>query len=157
MAKVHPKHYVPDLTSMASICEANYLRLLRLLPDMQSGKGRKVKLVGGPKHETQIVFTVTESFKYTLTIEVKQTSALHNFLRSPSMEVRLYDDVHMAEVVRYDNYHKFNGVYHYPNEFMHHPNEKQQINEFLGEWLEHCLQHGEADISLDFVPNNVKM
>ncbi|WP_396588393.1 DUF1249 domain-containing protein [Bermanella sp. R86510] len=148
--------YVPDLSGMASVCEANFARLMRLLPDMAAGHGRHVYFMEGTNH-TAIRLTITEQFKYTLTILVEQTSRLHDYLNPPSMEVRLYQDVRMAEVIRYDTYHRFNGIYHYPNEHMHHPDEKQQINAFLGEWLEHCLEHGKANIELNFVPNRAKM
>jgi len=151
--KIPKKHYVPDLTSLASVCEGNYMRLLKLLPDLKSGAGREFNISGGPHLDTRICFSIIENFKYTLTIKVEQLSCLNEFLNPPHMEVRLYEDVRMAEVIRYDNSHRFNGVYHYPNNQMRMPDEKQQINLFLAEWLEHCLLHGEADISLDFRPS----
>lgn len=151
------KAYVPDLTEMASICEANYLRLSKLLPEMSSGQGREFVLRGGPHLNTRIAFSIEEQFAYTLTILVEQTSSLSGFLNPPKMEVRLYQDVRMAEVISFHNEHKFNGVYHYPNAQMRLPDEKLQINQFLSEWLNHCLEHGEADISLIYRPHKLKM
>lgn len=150
------KHYVPDLPSLSRLCEANYMRLLQLLPNMDEGEGREFTLNGGPNHNTTICFSIEESFKYTLTIVVEQASDLHDFLKPPRMEVRLYQDVRMAEVVSFDNQHRFNGVYHYPNAQMRMPDEKHQINAFLAEWLQHCLEHGEANIALNFVPQRLK-
>ena len=149
------KPYVPDLAEMASICEANYLRLDKLLPNMDTGQGREFILNGGPHLNTRIVFSIEEQFAYTLTILVEQRSALSGFLNPPKMEVRLYQDVRMAEVVSFHNEHKFNGVYHYPNPQMRMPDEKLQINQFLSEWLSHCLEHGEADISLNYHPSKM--
>ena len=150
------KQYVPDLPSLSKLCEANYVRLLKLLPDMKMGVGREFSLSGGPNHDTAIRFTIEESFPYTLTILVEQTSDLHDFLKPPRMEVRLYQDVRMAEVISFDNNHRFNGVYHYPNDQMRLPDEKHQINAFLAEWLQHCLEHGEANIELNFNPKRLK-
>lgn len=149
------KPYIPDLTEMASICEANYLRLFKLLPDMKAGVGREFTIKGGPDLSTRICFSIEEQFPYTLTILVEQQSALNGFLAPPKMEVRLYQDVRMAEVISFHNEHKFHGVYHYPNPKMRMPDEKLQINQFLSEWLSHCLEHGEADISLIYHPNGL--
>lgn len=156
MDRLNKKPYVPDLTSISSICEANYARLIKLLPDMDSGIGREFNLAGGPNHNTQIRFTITENFKYTLTILVEQTSELHDFFKPPKMEVRLYQDVNLAEVISFANNHRFNGVYTYPNPEMRQPDEKHQINLFFSDWLLHCLEHGEANIELIFHPKHIK-
>lgn len=151
------KPYVPDLAQMASVCEANYLRLLKLLPDMDNGTGRRFSIDGGPHHSTKIEFIIEEQFKYTLTIIAKQTTGLSSYLTAPKIEVRLYHDVRMAEVISFHNEHKFNGSYHYPNPQMRLPDEKMQINHFLSEWLHHCLTHGETDLSLNYHPDSLKM
>jgi uncharacterized protein YqiB (DUF1249 family) len=156
MDRLNKKHYVPDLSTISSICEANYARLLKLLPNMNDGIGREFTLSGGPKHSTRIRFTIEEQFKYTLTILVEQTNDLSNFLTPPRMEVRLYQDVRMAEVISFANNHRFNGVYAYPNPQMHQPDEKHQINIFFSDWLSHCLAHGEANIQLIFHPESLK-
>lgn len=147
------KPYVPDLIAHATLCEGNYLRLLKLLPELEQGIGREYHLHGGSHHKTQICLTITENFKYTQTIEVVQTSALNDFLNPPTMVVRLYHDVRMAEVVSFDNQHRFNGVYHYPNPQMRMPDEKIQINQFLHQWLEHCFEHAQANIALIYHPS----
>ena len=81
------KPYVPDLTEMASICEANYLRLYKLLPNMDEGVGRDFNLKGGPHLSTRISFSIEEQFAYTRTILVQQESALSGFIAPPKMEV----------------------------------------------------------------------
>ncbi len=150
------QRYTPNLSAMAGLCEANYVRLLKLLPDMEDGLGREFVVTGGPHHSTRIIFTIEEQFKYTRTILIEQTTATSDFLKPPKMEVRFYQDVRMAEVVSFHNDHRFNGVYHYPNPQMRLPDEKNQINHFLADWLQHCLEHGEADISLNFRPHTLK-
>jgi len=150
------KHYVPDLTNFAQVCESNYMRLLTLLPDMDKGTVREFSITGGIGHKTSIRFEIIEQFPYTITIAVEQVSELNDFLKPPHMEVRLYHDVRMAEVTMFDNHHRFSGVYHYPNPQMRLPDEKHQINRFLADWLEHCLQHGESNIELNFTPKPLK-
>ena len=87
---------------------------------------------------------------------MEQTSLLHDFLKPPRMEIRIYHDVRMAEVISFANNHRFNGVYTYPNPQMRQPDEKHQINTFFADWLQHCLEHGEANIELNFHPKRIK-
>ena len=145
------KPYVPDLKVLAGICENNFMLLLKLLPAQMAGDSREFNISNNQQH-TVIRLSISEQFKYTTTIEVEQLCSLKNYLSPPKMLVRLYHDVRMAEVVSFDNQHRFNGVYHYPNDQMRQPDEKHQINHFLSDWLQHCLQHGEANIELNFYP-----
>ena len=64
------------------------------------------------------------------------------WLPTPRLEVRVYHDARMAEVVGAEHARRFRSVYPYPNVDMHQPDEKSQLNLFLGEWLSHCLACG---------------
>ena len=150
------KPYVPDLKELSGICESNYLHLLKLMPKMDAGESREFNITGGVNHATSIRLKVVEQFKYTQGIMVEQVSDLHDYLTPPRMEVRMYHDLRTAEVISFDNNHRFNGVYHYPNPQMRLPDEKHQINHFLSDWLTHCFLHGEADIELNFHPHSIK-
>jgi len=88
-----------------------------------------------------LVLEVLESCPYTTTLQVSQEHCL-TWLPVPKMEVRVYHDARMAEVIRAENARRFRGIYHYPNAQMHQPDEKNQLNLFLGEWLGHCLACG---------------
>jgi len=58
------------------------------------------------------------------------------------MAVRLYLDARMAEVVSCGAERVRLLKYAYPNEHMYSPDEKNQINRFLGKWLEHFIRLG---------------
>ena len=73
--------------------------------------------------------------------QVRQELSLP-WLPLPHMEVRVYHDARMAEVVGAENARRFRSIYTYPNAAMHQPDEKTQLNLFLGEWLGHCLACG---------------
>jgi len=60
----------------------------------------------------------------------------------PELEVRVYHDARMAEVVSAGASRHLLGRYPYPNQAMYQPDEKSQLNLFLGEWLSHCLACG---------------
>lgn len=140
--KLTRDRYRVDLLELQAACEANYLRLMRLLPQMRtSDEARRIAMSQGDRLLGIIVLQVLESCPYTSTVRVTQEHCLP-WLPVPQMEVRVYHDARMAEVTRAENARRFRGIYAYPNAQMHQPDEKTQLNLFLGEWLGHCLACG---------------
>ncbi|MFC5696858.1 DUF1249 domain-containing protein [Pseudomonas sp. GCM10022186] len=134
--------YRVDLIGLQAACEANYARLMRLLPQMREVRGsRRVALSQGERLLGVLALEVVEACPYTTTLQVRQEYSLP-WLPSPQLEVRVYHDARMAEVVGAENARRLRSVYPYPNADMHQPDEKSQLNLFLGEWLSHCLACG---------------
>ncbi len=141
MRRVRERYRV-DLLELQAACEANYVRLMRLLPDMRNDPDtRRIAMSQGDRLLGVLVLTVTESCPYTTTVQVRQEHCLP-WLPVPKMDVRVYHDARMAEVISSENARRFRGIYSYPNAQMHQPDEKNQLNLFLGEWLGHCLACG---------------
>lgn len=139
--------YVTDLRSLQSECSINYLRLLRLLGDMEAGESREVELISDGRWLGVLRLELLERAPYTSMVRVTQSGVLDSLIEAPRMRVHLYHDVRMAEVTDFQRQRHFDGRYRYPNARMHQPDEKLQLNRFLGEWLEHGLAHGH---SLDY-------
>lgn len=136
------ERYRVDLPGLQAACEANYARLMRLLPAMRNEPGgRRVALSQGENLLGVLAIEVVESCPYTSTLQVSQEQS-RSWLPMPSMQVRVYHDARMAEVIGAERSRRFRGRYPYPNSDMHQPDEKTQINLFLGEWLAHCLTCG---------------
>ncbi|MYL22662.1 DUF1249 domain-containing protein [Vreelandella massiliensis] len=135
--------YVTDLKSLQGECSANYLRLIRLVGDMEQGQSRDIPLSEAGTHALHLY--IQENAPYTTMIQVSQTGPLDHVLESPRMRVHLYHDVRMAEVTDFQRERHFHGRYRYPNPRMHQPDEKLQLNRFLGEWLAHGLAHGRSE------------
>ena len=136
------ERYRVDLLELQAACEANYLRLMRLLPEMRNRPDtRRIAMSQGDRLLGVLVLTVTESCPYTTTVQISQQDCLP-WLPVPQLDVRVYHDARMAEVIGAENARRFRGIYSYPNAQMHQPDEKNQLNLFLGEWLGHCLACG---------------
>jgi len=136
------ERYRVDLIELQAACEANYARLMRLLPAMREAAGaRRVALSQGERLLGVLALEVLETCPYTSTVQVRQEHSLP-WLPVPQLEVRVYHDARMAEVVRAQSARRLRSIYPYPNEAMHQPDEKTQLNLFLGEWLSHCLACG---------------
>lgn len=136
------ERYRIDLVELQAACEANYARLMRLLPNMREHtESRRVALSQGEHLLGVLALDVLESCPYTTTLCVRQEHSLP-WLPVPQLEVRVYHDARMAEVVSAENARRLHIHYPYPNAAMHQPDEKSQLNLFLGEWLSHCLACG---------------
>ena len=130
--KLTRDRYRVDLLELQAACEANYFRLMRLLPLMRaSDEPRRVAMSQGDRLLGILVLQVLENCPYTSTLLVTQEHCLP-WLPVPQMEVRVYHDARMAEVTRAENARRFRGIYAYPNAQMHQPDEKTQLNLFLG-------------------------
>lgn len=136
MTKEIGRRYVPKLANMHHVCEANYGRLLRLLPDCDTQDLQYQFEVNA-----RLLYTIKiiECSRYTSTLEMSQKNQLdYEFLR-PVVQVRLYHDVKMAEVLSAQNIGSLQPSYRYPNTKMYQKNEKEMVNSFLAEWLQFCL------------------
>lgn len=135
------KKYIPDLSKQMASCEANYLRLLKLMPDMDDCDQRTFH-IQWHEHQARVDLTVEERFTYTTTIRIDQQYENQEWIEMPILLVRLYHDARMAEVVCSEHRRQFHGRYEYPNKKMRYPDEKAQLNQYLAEWLTQCLSHG---------------
>lgn len=138
------KKYVPNLKGFHTLCEGNYVRMLKLLPDCDvSDQSYQF----GSGQDLRYVIRIADASRYTTTLEVNQLNdSLPKWLK-PSMQVRMYHDARMAEVLSSQNVSAIEPSYHYPNQKMHQKNEKEMVNQFLAEWLVFCIKH-KADIAV---------
>lgn len=132
------KRYTPDFPEMMRLCETNFVQLRRLLPK-QDIVGETIKYNVNNVHY-QIV--ISESTRYTTLVQIKQIYPSVSYWSLPSMLVRLYHDAMVAEVCSSQQIFRFKSRYDYPNEKLHQRDEKHQINQFLADWLRHCLANG---------------
>jgi uncharacterized protein len=127
------QRYRLDFAAGQAECEANYWRLLRLLPEFDADHH-----VFGVGIDGQVNIAITERSPYTTTLDISQSP----LPLAPRLTVRVYHDARLAEVVAFANRRRVQPRYEYPNAAMYQPDEKAQWNRFLSEWLSHCLHHG---------------
>lgn len=140
--------YKVDLPAQQAECEANYVRLCKLMP----GSGDSWRLaLGEEQGEREIRIQVEERARYTTTIKVAQVAGslpASDWLNLPRLTVRLYHDARMAEVLAWEGHRRIKPRYEYPNSAMYHSDEKFQFNRFLSEWLNLCLSQGRSRLTL---------
>ena len=79
--------YVTDLRTLQGECTANYLRMTRLLGEIDAGEMREVPLAGRSGRFGTLRLEVIEQAPYTTIVRVKQTGVLDEFVESPRMIV----------------------------------------------------------------------
>lgn len=145
----NPAKYRPHLPTLMNLCEINYMLSLRILADKEQVNQERCFFISDFLSYRVLVNEVT---RYTTLITINQEANIQgenlSALFCPKMIIRLYHDARMAEVISSQDVQQVKPRYDYPNEQMHLPDEKQQINYFLKEWLQLCLQLGQARCSL---------
>lgn len=140
--QINKKRYVPDLSGLIATCELNYLRLQKLFPRMSETEHHLLYAAGDRYQFGAVSFTVRERASYTTHLLIQRPQ--DQWADDWQMVVRIYHDAKLAEVVECQQQPRILAVNAYPNSRMHHPDEKMQLNIFLGEWLQHCLNHGHS-------------
>ena len=87
-----------------------------------------------------LVLEVTERTRYTTLLRVTQRG--QHGIPAMDLDVRLYHDASMAEIVAFQRHRHLQGRYAYPNPNMYQRDEKIQQNRYLAELLELCLAQG---------------
>ena len=126
-----------QIENSLSLYESNFEKLLELLPDLGGRCG--VFTLAVPAL-SPVRIEILEQNPYTTTIDIRQSlQEGGSWVSDLVMKVRIYHDAQVAEVIASQGIHSFQAFYPYPNPKMLQPYEKRRVNQFLGEWLRHCL------------------
>jgi len=130
-----PKRTFKNATNLH---EANFKKLARVIPDLHS---LEKSICAHDQHGTRMALTILEISKYTKTFSLQLIHETDQpWLPGLHMKIRNYYDVRVTEALAFQHQHRLDARYCYPNPNMFQPNEKWQTNQFLSEWLDHCLR-----------------
>lgn len=129
-----------DRLNMMMVYEANYRRLMRLIPDLRAIDGTILAKGDGMP---DICLGVLGHCRYTTTLSLTHhLNIAGKTVPDLDMKIRVYHDAKVAEVIGYQHELRFASYYPYPNPMMRHHFEKRQINLFFSEWLKYCGLRG---------------
>lgn len=140
--------YTVDLQHLQAVCALNYGRLRRLLPEPGAQDCYRFHWDQPGPEPALLDVRVLERSVYTDTLELHLSTMRLPWCPHLDMEVRIYHDVELAEVLRFQRTRRIPARNRYPNPSMQGRDEKTQVNEFLAECLDHCLREGYADWTL---------
>jgi len=141
--------YTVDLAAMHTLYEWNYARLQKLLRG--AGAHERIGLLNpleyawaseAAEFEPVLQLQRVERTRYTETWRLAQMTQTMPWCPELDMEVRIYHDARMADVLRFQSARRIPAIVPALHVAGWRPNEKQLVNQFLGDCLQHCLTHG---------------
>ncbi len=147
--------YTVDLAAMHALYEWNYARLQKLLRG--AGAHERIGVMAPlefawmagdqPVADADMVQPVlqlarVERTRYTETWRLAQMTQTMPWCPELDMEVRIYHDARMADVLRFQSARRIPAIVPPLHGAGWRVNEKQLVNQFLGDCLQHCLSHG---------------
>ena len=144
-AQLATKRYIQSLPKYLTLCEHNYVRLLKLLPRTRTiGSAHAIKL-----GNSEFNISVDNTQKYTMDISIRQVKGMVNGIEPLYLTARIYHDAKVAEIIHHDYHQRIKPSYGYPNPKMHQKDEKYQLNAFLYDWLIAVVENGQATLNWD--------
>jgi uncharacterized protein YqiB (DUF1249 family) len=129
-----------DLPALIDLYESNYLRVLRLLPDLDSLEGTLVSRVAGA---LDLYATIEERFKYTTTLLLTyRFSDDSGISLEPNARVCVYHDVRAVELVSHCRRKRTRKVHQWLRGRMPELDHRWEMNRFLYKWLKFCSNQG---------------
>ena len=123
---------------LEQLCESNYQKLLQLIPDLLTLKETAIGLAA---HNTNLHLSVISNTPYTMTVKLTHcfNKNMGDFM-APAVQIRLYLDAQLAEVLSDHARGSVNHVFKDPSLSKEIMNYKWRLNYFLQKWLDHCLK-----------------
>ncbi|PCJ87653.1 MAG: hypothetical protein COA54_04985 [Thiotrichaceae bacterium] len=130
---VDPRGFV----SLMDLYENNYMRIRRLLPELAKLPDTSVSHLPGC---LSLHLVILERTKFTTTLCLTYQFGEHSRpVPEPALTLRVYHDVHQAEVLTGHLQHGRNQYDHVPEKAIQI---KWKLNRFLFKWLGYCLYLG---------------
>lgn len=133
--------YARNLTALMDLYERNYVRLLKLIPDLEGIEDTTVSQVGG---SPDLHLQVLERSRFTTTLYLTYFFAVEDggAIADPGLQVRIYHDAKLVEAMA-SRYRPGIGAMP-PGCIAKLPilDWKWEINLFLDKWLTYCLAQG---------------
>jgi len=137
---VQPK----DFVSLMDMYEENYIKLRKLIPNLQHIEDSAVSKSTG---HLDLHLKIKERSKFTTTLLLSYYFDEDSELRmEPNLKIRIYHDAGLAEVMSGKLHHGRLLLDNLPSDAL---KQKWILNRFLAKWLKYCLRqkHGFAQFT----------
>lgn len=133
---VKPRSFV----GLMALYESNYLRLLRLLPEIERLDGCFRSRVAG---ECDLHIEILERCRYTLTLSLTyHLETDEGLFTDPDMTVRVYLDCQLAEVMQIGDLQRHATLKELSREHRRELDLRWHRNVILNKWLEYLSDQG---------------
>jgi uncharacterized protein len=129
-----------DLPALIDLYEGNFLRLMRLLPELNNLEGTLVSRVAGA---LDLYLTIEERFKYTTTLLLTYRFQDESGIAlEPNARICVYHDVRAVELVSHCRRKRTRKVHKWLRGRMPELDHRWEMNRFLYKWLRFCSSQG---------------
>ena len=133
---VRPKSFV----GLMALYESNFLRLLRLVPDLEHVDGCYVSRVAG---DCDLHVDILERSRYTLTLSLTYRLVTDaGLMMDPDMTVRVYFDGKQAEVMSIGPEQRHDILRRLVSEHKAELDRRWRVNAILNKWLDYLTEQG---------------
>ena len=133
---VRPKSFV----GLMALYECNYLRLLRLIPEIDRLDGCFRSRVAG---DCDLYVEIIETSRYTVTLSLTyHLSTDEGLLADPDITVRVYLDGQQAEVLDIGERQRHTALRRLVFEHREELDRRWRVNIVLNKWLEYLYDQG---------------
>ena len=145
------KEKYSDLKSFHFVCEKNYLLFSQILPSLNHERVFSFGLPVDNSKLSEVSMSLNKISKFTSDIKVCFSAELSKEIE---IEVRLYHEAKMCEVIRFQGYHQsLISILPSQKKFGFTKDEKYQWNSFLNKFLTICKESGRS--LENFIPPRV--
>ena len=133
---VKPKSFV----GLMALYESNYLRLQRLIPDLNRLDGYYRSRVAG---DADLHLEIVERSRYTITLSLSYFFEEGGVrVADPDLRVRVYLDGQLAEAMQLTGEHRHPGLRRLIRAHRHELDKRWRRNMVLNKWLEYLMDQG---------------
>lgn len=142
-----------DLAALIQLYESNYVRLMKLAPELTQMRGTVVSRVAGA---LDLFLTVEERFKYTTTLRLTyRFRDGDQFALEPDARICVYHDVRAAEILGHCRRKRSRAVMRWRAGRMSELERRWDMNRFLLKWLRFCTHQGHLFLACTATPARV--
>ncbi len=129
-----------SFVGLMALYEINYLRLQKLLPELERLDGYFKSRVAG---DCDLHVEVLERSRYTVTLSLSYFFEIDGRrIADPDMRVRAYLDGGLAEAMRFGGEHRHPELKRLKHEHRHEMNARWRRNVLLNKWLDYLIHQG---------------
>ena len=129
-----------DLPALINLHESNYVRVMRLIPELETLRGTVVSKVSGA---LALYLSIDDSYKYTtnllLTYRFRDTDVE---VLEPRAKICVYHDVRAADLVSHCRRQRSRKLFPWSAGRMPELQRRWEMNRFLYKWLRFCTHQG---------------
>lgn len=129
-----------DLADLIDLYESNYVRLMRLAPELTQIRKTVVSRVAGAQ---DLYLTIGESFKYTTSLRLTYAFQDDDGMSlEPDARICVYHDVRAVDLVSHCRRRRSRKVNPWQRGRMPDLERRWEMNWFLRKWLRFCTHQG---------------